>query len=104
MAARSKHDPFKVGLIVATIGVYALVLVMNQLASRKSKRSGKFLTESANRINASPPQVLFPNDVGEVSRLYPLDITPAPIVFPIIWSIIYFWQVRRHTTTIRKQS
>ncbi|CAF1065603.1 unnamed protein product, partial [Brachionus calyciflorus] len=66
-----KHNAKNLLLLFTTLLTYSIVIVLNQLASRK---------------------ILFPSDVGSISRQFPLDITPAPIVFPIIWSTIYIWQ------------
>ncbi|RNA30149.1 hypothetical protein BpHYR1_000739 [Brachionus plicatilis] len=66
-----KHNFKNLTLLFISVLTYSTVLILNKLASKK---------------------IFFPNDVGSISRRFPLDITPAPIIFPVIWSIIYFWQ------------
>lgn len=100
MAVGRKHDPIKVALILTTICIYIVVLVMNQLSSRKSKNhilvnNVYFKTAVYLKLELTKnKKVLFPTDVGSISRLFPLDITPIGLVFPIIWSTIYLWQVQ----------
>lgn len=64
-------NTFKKCLIFLTFTVYGFQLVINSYAGR-----GK----------------IFPNSIGNVSRIFHLEITPAPQTFAI-WGIIYLLQL-----------
>ncbi|XP_048385919.1 uncharacterized protein si:ch211-161h7.5 isoform X4 [Stegostoma tigrinum] len=69
----TKMNPWKISLLVLTLVVYIITLVLNALAGRGSQ-SGPFY-----------------QSVGNVSKKYNTELTPAGWTFSI-WGVIYTWQ------------
>lgn len=66
-----KHDRVYVATLIGVAVIYTLMVLENSLSTFTG---------------------IFPNKVGEISREFELDITPAGWVFGLIWSIIFTWQ------------
>ncbi|XP_072426744.1 uncharacterized protein [Chiloscyllium punctatum] len=69
----TKMSPWKISLLVLALVVYIITLVMNALAGRGSQ-SGPFY-----------------QSVGNISKKYDTELTPAGWTFSI-WGVIYTWQ------------
>jgi len=96
MVEAYRHDKARISLVIIAITLYAIVIILNQLSSRGSNISifhSKFIYLEKNNYLLFFDLVLFPTQVGNVSRIFRNDITPASFVFPIIWTTIFIWQV-----------
>ena len=70
-----KHRALEFGLLLITTGLYLVTVIVNGFAAFAS----------------DPHTFGFLQDIGNVSAMYPTDITPANWVFAI-WAVIYLWQ------------
>lgn len=71
---KTEHNWFYVSLVLGLVGLYTIMVGFNVLAS----------------LGSAYP--LFKSNVGNVSDLYPVEVTPAGWVFSIVWTVIFVWQ------------